>query len=102
MASPWPYLGAGLALLIFSPNLVWQSQHHWETFAFQFGRVGGGHFTLRYLGEFLAAQMGLATPLLFLLMLLGLGRGTRQGSAPPAAGDTGMDRHRLFSRACAA
>ena len=72
-ASPWPYLGAGLALLIFSPNLVWQSQHHWETFLFQFGRVGGGHFTLRYLGEFLAAQMGLATPLLFLLMLLGLG-----------------------------
>ena len=80
LASPWPYLGAGLALLIFSPNLVWQSQHHWETFLFQFGRVGGGHFTLRYLGEFLAAQMGLATPLLFLLMLLGLGGGTRQGS----------------------
>ena len=80
LASPWPYLGAILALLIFSPNLVWQSQHHWQTFAFQFGRVGGGHFTLRYLGEFLAAQMGLATPFLFLLMLLGLGRGTRQGS----------------------
>ena len=81
LASPWPYLGAGLALLIFSPNLVWQSQHHWETFAFQFGRVGGGHLTLRYLVEFLAAQMGLATPFLFVLMLVGLGRGTRQGSA---------------------
>jgi len=80
LTSPWPYLGAILALVIFSPNLVWQSQHYWETFLFQFGRVGGGHFTLRYLGEFLAAQMGLATPFLFLLMLLGLGRGTRQGS----------------------
>jgi 4-amino-4-deoxy-L-arabinose transferase-like glycosyltransferase len=81
LRSPWPYLGAGLALLIFSPNLVWQSQHHWQTFAFQFGRVGGGHFTLRYLGEFLAAQMGLATPFLFVLMLVGLSRGTRQGSS---------------------
>jgi 4-amino-4-deoxy-L-arabinose transferase-like glycosyltransferase len=81
LASPWPYLGAVLVLLIFSPNLIWQSQHHWETLAFQFGRVGGGHFTLRYLGEFLAAQMGLATPFLFVLMLMGLGRGTRQGSA---------------------
>jgi 4-amino-4-deoxy-L-arabinose transferase-like glycosyltransferase len=80
LRSPWPYMGASLALLIFSPNLVWQSQHHWQTFAFQFGRVGGGHFTLRYLGEFLAAQMGLATPFLFLLMLVGLGHGTRQGS----------------------
>jgi len=80
LRSPWPYLGACLALLIFSPNLVWQSQHHWQTFAFQFGRVGGGHFTVRYLGEFLAAQMGLATPFLFVLMLVGLGRGTRQDS----------------------
>jgi 4-amino-4-deoxy-L-arabinose transferase-like glycosyltransferase len=80
LRSPWPYLGAVLALLIFSPNLVWQSQHHWETFLFQFGRVGGGHFTLRYLGEFLAAQMGLATPFLFVLMLVGLGRGTRRDS----------------------
>jgi 4-amino-4-deoxy-L-arabinose transferase-like glycosyltransferase len=80
LRSPWPYMGASLALLIFSPNLVWQSQHHWQTFAFQFGRVGGGHFTLRYLGEFLAAQMGLATPFLFLLMLVGLGHGMRQGS----------------------
>jgi len=80
LRSFWPYLGAGLALLIFSPNLIWQSQHHWQTFAFQFGRVGGGHFTLRYLGEFLAAQMGLATPFLFVLMLVGLCRGTRRGS----------------------
>ena len=80
LRSFWPYLGAGLALLIFSPNLIWQSQHHWQTFAFQFGRVGGGHFTMRYLGEFLAAQMGLATPFLFVLMLVGLCRGTRRGS----------------------
>jgi 4-amino-4-deoxy-L-arabinose transferase-like glycosyltransferase len=78
--SPWPYLGAVLALAIFTPNLLWQSQHHWQTFAFQFGRVGTGHFTLRFLGEFLAAQFGLATPLIFLLMVLGLWRATRLGS----------------------
>ena len=77
LLSPWPYLGAGLALVIFSPNLYWQSQHHWQTFAFQFGRVGSGHFTLRFLGEFLAAQFGLATPLIFLLMAIGLWRATR-------------------------
>jgi 4-amino-4-deoxy-L-arabinose transferase-like glycosyltransferase len=77
LASPWPYLGALLALAIFAPALVWQSRHHWETFAFQFGRVGGGHFTLRYLGEFLAAQIGLATPLIFVLMAAGLWRATK-------------------------
>jgi hypothetical protein len=74
--SPWPYVGAALALLIFAPNLAWQSQHHWETFAFQFGRIGTGHFTLRFLGEFLAAQIGLATPLIFVLMAVGLWRAT--------------------------
>jgi 4-amino-4-deoxy-L-arabinose transferase-like glycosyltransferase len=79
LASPWPYLGAALALLIFAPNLIWQSQHHWMTFAFQFGRVSGGHLTLRYLGEFLAAQFGLATPLIFVLMACGLWRATKRG-----------------------
>jgi 4-amino-4-deoxy-L-arabinose transferase-like glycosyltransferase len=60
--SPWPYLGAALALLIFAPNLWWNQTHHWETFAFQFGRVGAGHFTLRYIFEFLGAQLLLASP----------------------------------------
>ena len=76
LASPWPYLGAVLALLIFAPNLLWQSRHHWETFAFQFERVGTGYFTLRFLGEFLGAQFGLATPLIFTLMGVGLWRAT--------------------------
>jgi 4-amino-4-deoxy-L-arabinose transferase-like glycosyltransferase len=77
LLSPWPYLGAVLALLIFLPNLLWQAQHHWQTFAFQFARTSAGHFTLRFLGEFLAAQFGMATPLIFLLMAAGLWRGTR-------------------------
>lgn len=80
LATPWPWAAAGLALLIFSPNLVWQSQHHWETFAFQFARVGNGHLTLGFVGEFLAAQFGLATPLVFVLMALGLLRATRVSS----------------------
>jgi 4-amino-4-deoxy-L-arabinose transferase-like glycosyltransferase len=79
--SPWPYLGAVLALLIFLPNLLWQSHHQWETFAFQFSRVDGGHFTLRFLGEFVVAQFGLATPLIFVLMALGLWRASRPGSS---------------------
>jgi len=77
LLSPWPYLGAILAMLIFLPNLLWQSQHHWQTFAFQLARTGAGHFTLRFLGEFLAAQLGLATPLIFVLMVAGLWRATK-------------------------
>ena len=75
----WPYLGGALALVIFTSNLLWQAHHGWETFAFQFGRTANGHLTLRYLGEFLAAQFGLATPLIFLLICTGLWRGTKRG-----------------------
>ena len=34
LRTPWPWLGAGLALLIWSPNLIWQAQHHWATVEF--------------------------------------------------------------------
>lgn len=80
LATPWPWAGALLALLLFAPNLWWQSQHQWQTFAFQFGRVSHGHMTARYLGEFLAAQIGLATPLIFVLMLAGLWAGRKPGT----------------------
>jgi len=68
----WPYAGALIAALIFAPNLHWNQTHNWMTFAFQFGRLGEGHFTLRYLAEFLAAQIGLATPFIFVLAVMGI------------------------------
>lgn len=71
LKTPWPWLGALLALLIFLPNLWWQSHHDWMTFAFQFGRVTGGHLTGRYLLEFIGAQLGLATPFILVLMIWG-------------------------------
>jgi 4-amino-4-deoxy-L-arabinose transferase-like glycosyltransferase len=72
LLTPWPYAGALVALVLFLPNLLWNSTHHWMTFALQFGRVGEGHFTARYLVEFLAAQLGMATPFIFALGAFGL------------------------------
>ena len=77
LASPWPYGGAFLALLLFAPNLWWNETHGWETFAFQFGRVEGETFTLRHLFEFLGAQAVMATPFILLLGALGLAAATR-------------------------
>ena len=74
LASPWPYAGGVLALLIFAPNLIWNAHHGWATFAFQFGRIGASHFTLKYLGEFIGAQALLASPFILTLGLLGLAR----------------------------
>ena len=74
LLSPWTYLGAVLAGLIFAPNLLWNADRGWMTFAFQFGRVGTGHFTLRFFAELLGAQILLATPFIFLCGIFGLSR----------------------------
>jgi 4-amino-4-deoxy-L-arabinose transferase-like glycosyltransferase len=97
LISPWPYLGALLALAIFSPNLLWQSRHHWETFAFQFARVGTGHFTLRFLVEFLGAQAGMATPLIFALMVCGLVRATNLRSVRASGSDQNKSDRLMLS-----
>jgi hypothetical protein len=34
LRAPWPWMGAGAALLIFLPNVVWQIQHGWPTASF--------------------------------------------------------------------
>ncbi len=81
LKTPWPWAGGLVALLIFLPNLWWQSQHDWMTFVFQFGRVTGGHLTLRFLGEFIGAQFGLATPFLLVLAILGAWQARRREDA---------------------
>ncbi len=72
LVTPWPWAGGAVALLVFLPNLLWNDAHGWATFAFQFGRIAGGHFTLRFLLEFLGAQLVLASPFIFVLATLAL------------------------------
>jgi 4-amino-4-deoxy-L-arabinose transferase-like glycosyltransferase len=71
LRTPWPWLAAVIAAAIFSLNVVWNAQHHWLTFAKQFGRVGASRFAPRYLGEFLAAQLLLLNPLIAVLAGVG-------------------------------
>ncbi len=42
LARPHPYLAALLALLVFSPVIVWNATHHWASFAFQGERAAAG------------------------------------------------------------
>lgn len=44
LASPWPYLGGVLALVVWSPQLHWNATHDWQTIQFQLGHgFRGGH-----------------------------------------------------------
>lgn len=82
----WPYAGGLLALVLFVPNLWWNAAHGWATLLFQFGRIGGEHYTLRFLLEFLGAQAVLATPFILVLGVMGLAasswRDERQALVP--------------------
>lgn len=71
LRSFWPYLGATIALVMFSPVLMWNAEHEWISFERQFSRISQGELTLRFLGEFLGAQIVLATPFIFTLSVIG-------------------------------
>ncbi len=83
LASPWPWLAALLALAIFSGNLVWNADHHWVTFAKQFGRMAAERFTPRYLPELLIGQFLLISPLIAPFAAKGFAASIR-GRALPA------------------
>ena len=34
-ANPWPYIAVLVALVLFSPVILWNAQHHWASFLFQ-------------------------------------------------------------------
>ncbi len=60
LSSPYPYLAVVIAILVFSPVLIWNDQHDWASFRFQAVRATAEHpFSLRTLGEFFALQFGL-------------------------------------------
>jgi 4-amino-4-deoxy-L-arabinose transferase-like glycosyltransferase len=71
-ADPWPWFGAILALAIFSPTLLWNADHGWASVVYQSKRIVVHELTLRYLGEVIASQFGLATPPIFVLGCIAL------------------------------
>lgn len=84
------YAGGVLALAAFAPVLAWNAAHGWASFAKQGGRAGADApgVSLRFVAELVIGQVGLATPLVFLLCVVGVaaaaGAWTRRGDAAAA------------------
>jgi len=72
LLTPWPWISGTIALVLFSPTLIWNARHHWASVLYQYNRLVVHEWSLRYLGEFFATQFGLATPSIFILGSMGL------------------------------
>ena len=85
LLTPWPWAALLIALLIFAPDIYWNAQHGWVSYLKQGSRAT--HFdasrSLQFLAELLAGQLGLFTPVIFVLAGAGL---WRLGNAPGHAG----------------
>ncbi len=85
LRTPWPWLGAAVVLLLTAPVIQWNATHDWVSLAKQGGRAADWHPALRYLGELLAGQAGLASPIIAALMVIGVAQATRHWRDPAPA-----------------
>src|ERR1700726_1749492 len=72
LIQPWLYLGGLISLLIFSPVILWNADHHWVSFIKQLGRSRIEDFRPAFIGELIPTQVAFATPLVFILGAMGL------------------------------
>jgi 4-amino-4-deoxy-L-arabinose transferase-like glycosyltransferase len=74
LLNPRLWLAALLALLILTPNIVWNAQHGWPTFQHTAEISNLGHAGLYWdeLGEFLSGQLAVFGPISLILWLVAL------------------------------
>ncbi|MFZ2157474.1 MAG: glycosyltransferase family 39 protein [Bradyrhizobium sp.] len=86
LASPYPWLAALIAVVVFLPVLIWNYQHDWASFRFQLVRATATHeLSLRTVGDYIGLQFGLVGFILLPVVLSGVAltawRGYRRGDA---------------------
>jgi hypothetical protein len=85
LISPWPYLGALVALALFSPVILWNADHHWVSFIKQMGRARIEDFRPAFIAELIPTQIAFATPLVWILGAMGLYALFAPGAGKPAS-----------------
>jgi len=78
--SRYLWLGGAAAAMAFAPVVLWNADHAWASFVRQGGRTGDWDpgAALRHLLELVGGQIGLATPVVFVLLAAGVWRAARR------------------------
>jgi hypothetical protein len=66
LRSPWPWLGAAIALVIVLPNLIWQVQHEWSSLTYIHSHQANTSSRLGFIAETLLFLGPLGLPLAIL------------------------------------
>jgi hypothetical protein len=72
LISPWPILGGVVSLAMFWPVIQWNADHQWVSFLKQFGRARIESFNPGFISELIPTQIAFATPLVYILGVMGL------------------------------
>jgi len=80
--SVYLWLGGAVAAAVFAPVMLWNWEHGWASFVKQGGRTGNWDpgAALRHLSELLGGQVGLATPLVFVMLAVGTWASVRRAA----------------------
>jgi 4-amino-4-deoxy-L-arabinose transferase-like glycosyltransferase len=74
LRTPWPWLAAAIAAAVFAPNIAWNAEHGWLTFAKQFGRARPQGFAPQFFGKLVLDQVLLLNPLIAIFVGLAIRR----------------------------
>ena len=74
LRSPWPWFGAGIALLVWTPALVWQATHGWPQLELSEAIASGSSGTSEPPELFVPMQLVLISPMLVPVWAAGLWR----------------------------
>ena len=75
LLSRGPYIALALSSVVFSPVVFWNAGHGWVTVRHTAGQAnvaGGLQLTPKYFFEFLGSQLGIITPILFIMICAAL------------------------------
>ncbi len=75
------WAGGVIAAICTLPVVIWNARYHWASFDKQLGRAArGADWTLNFLLEMLGGYIGLASPIIAILGLIGLARLMQEAS----------------------
>jgi 4-amino-4-deoxy-L-arabinose transferase-like glycosyltransferase len=74
-----PWLAGAIGAAVFAPVVAWNAQHHWASFAFQFGRAAPRGFRPIWPVQDIGGQLAYLTPWIAVPLIVVLIRALRRG-----------------------